>query len=172
MQPEPQVKILLATDADIPAIAHIINAAWRVAYRGIVPQGYLDTLEEIPRESRLAEGLQKTPTLRYYLLEENNLPVGAASLHPTHDKDLTNVAEFTFFYLHPRVWRRGYGRQLLDHLKHEAKEQGFDQLCCWVLEENVRAIAFYESQGMLRDGARQTVTIEIPLEVVRCITKL
>ena len=106
------------------------------------------------------------------MLEENGLPVGAASLHPTHDKDLTNAAEFTFFYFHPRVWRRGYGRQLLDHLKHEAKEQGFDQLCCWVLEENVRAIAFYESQGMLRDGARQTVTIEIPLEVVRCITKL
>ena len=167
-----RISIRRAYAADGETIAHIINAAWRVAYRGIVPQGYLDTLDEIPRESRLAEGLQKTPILRYYLLEENGLPVGAASLHPTHDKDLTNVAEFTFFYLHPRVWRRGYGRQLLDHLKHEAKEQGFDQLCCWVLEENVRAIAFYDSHGMLRDGARQTVTIEIPLEVVRCITKL
>ena len=167
-----RVSIRRAYAADAETIAHIVNSAWRVAYRGIVPQGYLDTLEDVPRASRLSEGLRKADGLRYYLLEENGFPVGAASLHPTHDKDLTNTAEFTFFYFHPRVWRRGYGRQLLDHLKHEAKEQGFGQLCCWVLEENARAIAFYESQGMLRDGARQTVTIEIPLEVVRCITKL
>ena len=172
MESEARISIRRAFAADGEAIAHIINSAWRVAYRGIVPQGYLDALEDMPRASRLSEGLRKADGLHYYLLEENSLPVGAASLHPTHDKDLTNAAEFTFFYLHPRVWRRGYGRQLLDHLKREAMEQGFDQLCCWVLAQNTRAIAFYESQGMLRDGARQMVTIEIPLEVVRCITKL
>ena len=167
-----RISIRRAYAADGETIAHIINAAWRVAYRGIVPQGYLDTLDEIPRESRLAEGLQKTPTLRYYLLEENGLPVGAASLHPTHDKDLTNTAEFTFFYLHPRVWRRGYGRLLLDRLKADARQRGFRQICCWVLKENTRAISFYESQGMLRDGKRQTIEIGEPLEAVRCMANL
>ena len=172
MKRETRISIRRAYDADAEIIAHIINAAWRVAYRGIVPQEYLDTLEDIPRAGRLAEGLRMTEGLRYYLLEEDRFSVGAASLHATHDKDLTNTAEFTFFYFHPRVWRRGYGTKLLDYLKREAKEQGFEQLCCWVLEENTRAISFYESQGMLRDGKRQTVTIEIPLQVVRCITKL
>ena len=43
---------------------------------------------------------------------------------------------------------------------------------CYNEEDNVRAISFYESQGMLRDGARQTVTIEIPLQTVRCVTIL
>ncbi|MEA4869244.1 hypothetical protein SDC9_92893 [bioreactor metagenome] len=167
-----QISIRRAHEADAETIAHIVNAAWRVAYRGIVPQGYLNMLEDIPRANRLAEGLRKTADLRYYLLEEGGVPVGAASLHSTHDKDLTDTAEFTFFYFLPRVWRRGYGTKLLDHLKREASEQGFDRLCCWVLEENTRAIAFYESQNLLRDGRRQTVTIEIPLEVVRCITTL
>jgi hypothetical protein len=41
-----------------------------------------------------------------------------------------------------------------------------------VLEENVSALAFYESEGMLRDGSRQTVTIGEPLEVLRCVAQL
>lgn len=172
MRQAARISIRRAYEADAEIIAHIINAAWRVAYRDIVPQGYLDTLEDIPRAGRLTEGLRKAAGLRYYLLEEDHFPVGAASLHISHDKDLTNTAEFTFFYFHPRVWRHGYGRMLLDHLKQEAKNQGFERLCCWVLEENTRAISFYESQGMLRDGARQTVTIEIPLQTVRCMMTL
>lgn len=172
MEQSTRISIRRAYEADTDIIAHIINSAWRVAYRGIVPQGYLDALEDIHRAGHLTEGLRKAEGLRYYLFEEDRFPVGTASLHATHDKDLTNTAEFTFFYFHPRAWRRGYGALLLNHLKQEAREQGFEQLCCWVLEENTRAISFYESQGMLRDGARQTVTIEVPLEVIRCIIRL
>lgn len=167
-----QTAIRLASAEDATVIARIINKAWRAAYAGIVPQSYLDSLERFPRAERLAEGLSRTPDLRYYLFEADGVPVGAASLHPTHDLNLTNTAEFTFFYFLPEVWRRGYGTLLLAHLKKEAVSAGFERLCCWVLEENRRAISFYESQGMLRDGKKQIVTIEIPLAAVRCITDL
>ena len=172
MEHQRETSIRRAYEADASAIAHIINTAWRVAYAGIVPQGYLDALDDLPRAGRLAEGLTRFADLRYYLFEENGIPVGAASLHPTHDKDLVDTAEFTFFYFLPRVWRRGYGRQMLDHLKQESYALGYDNLCCWVLEGNARAIAFYESQGMLRDGAKQKVTVGISLVAVRCVTKL
>jgi len=164
--------IRLATAKDAETIAQIINSAWQTAYAGIVPQAYLDSLKEIPRAQRLIEGLEQFPDLQYYLFEEDGIPVGTASLHPTHDEDLPDTAEFTFFYFLPCVWRRGYGKLLLDRLKADARQRGFRQICCWVLEENTRAIAFYESQGMLRDGKRQTVTIGEPLEAVRCIASL
>ncbi len=167
-----QTSIRLATAADAPVIANIINTAWKTAYAGIVPQSYLDALDEIPREQRLVEGLERFSNLRYYLFEENGVPVGTASLHPTHDEDLADTSEFTFFYFLPAVWRRGYGRMLLDRLKVDSRALGFQKICCWVLEENTRAIAFYESQGMLRDGKRQVVTIGEPLEAVRCVGKL
>jgi RimJ/RimL family protein N-acetyltransferase len=167
-----KTSIRLATAEDAPVIAHIVNTAWKTAYAGIVPQSYLDALDDIPRVQRLVEGLERFSDLRYYLFEENGVPVGAASLHPTHDEDLTDTSEFTFFYFLPSVWRRGYGRLLLDRLKADSLELGFRQICCWVLEENVRAIAFYESQGMLRDGKRQVVTIGEPLEAVRCVGSL
>ncbi|MEA4939908.1 MAG: GNAT family N-acetyltransferase [Christensenella sp.] len=167
-----QTFIRLATAEDAPVIANIVNTAWKTAYSGIVPQSYLDSLDEIPREQRLVEGLERFSDLRYYLFEENGVPVGAASLHPTHDEDLADTSEFTFFYFLPSVWRRGYGRMLLERLKADSRTLGFRQICCWVLEENTRAIAFYESQGMLRDGKRQVVTIGEPLEAVRCVGKL
>ena len=167
-----KINIRRANAKDAPMIAQIINAAWRRAYAGIVPQGYLNALEDLPRAQRLADGLAQFADLSYFLFEEEGKPVGAASLHATHDKDLTCTAEFSFFYFLPRVWRRGYGTLLLERLKQEAASQGYERLCCWVLEENTRAIAFYESQGMRQDGARQTVTIEVPLEAVRCICSL
>ena len=58
---------------------------------------------------------------------------------------------------------------LLDYLKRTSANAGFLRICCWVLEDNCRAVSFYESQGLLRDGKRQTETIEIPLEEVRCV---
>ena len=167
-----QTSIRLATAEDAQVIANIVNTAWKTAYAGIVPQSYLNALDEIPREQRLIEGLERFPDLRYYVFEENGVPVGAASLHPTHDEDLADTSEFTFFYFLPSVWRRGYGRMLLDQLKEDSRALDFRQICCWVLEENTRAIAFYESQGILRDGKRQVVTIGEPLEAVRCVGKL
>ena len=100
-----QTSIRLATAEDAQVIANIVNTAWKTAYAGIVPQSYLDALDDISREQRLVEGLERFSDLRYYLFEENGVPVGAASLHPTHDEDLADTSEFTFFYFLPSVWR-------------------------------------------------------------------
>jgi len=172
MLQQANIEIRQAADEDIPAIAHIINEAWKTAYAGIVPQSYLDGIREEDKVVRLREGLERVQHMRYYVLSENGVPVGAASLHRARNGDLPDAAEFSFFYFLPSVWRRGYGRQLLDHLKLVSAGAGFRRLCCWVLEQNVRAVSFYESQGLLRDGKRQTETIVIPLEEVRCVGQL
>ena len=172
MQDRPNIEIRLAADEDIPAIAHIINEAWKTAYAGIIPQSYLNNIREEDKVKRLREGLERVPHMRYFVLCENGVPVGAASLHRARNEDLPDAAEFSFFYFLPAVWRRGYGTMLLNRLKEESAKAGFLRLCCWVLEENHRAVSFYESQGLLRDGTRQTETIVIPLEEVRCVGKL
>jgi len=157
---------------DVETIPNTINKAWKTAYAGIVPRDWLDALSDKRKAAQLREGLVRFSEMRYYLFEADGIPVGAASLHPTHDADLPGAAEFSFFYFLPSVWRRGYGTLLLAHLKSEAASLGYDRLCCWVLEQNRRAIAFYESQGMPRDGKRQTVTIGLPLEALRCMANL
>ena len=169
MPSQPQIEIRQATDADIPAIAHIINEAWKTAYAGIVPESYLGTMREQDKVKRLREGLQRVPHMRYFVLCEDGVPVGAASLHRARNDDMPDAAEFSFFYFLPSAWRKGYGTMLLNELKRLSANAGFLRLCCWVLEENQRALSFYESQGLLRDGTRQTETIVIPLEEIRCV---
>ena len=169
MPQQPTIEIRQATDADIPAIAHIINEAWKTAYAGIVPDSYLEKMREENKAKRLREGLVRVPHMRYFVLCEDGVPVGAASLHRARNDDMPDAAEFSFFYFLPSAWRKGYGSMLLDFLKRTSANAGFLRICCWVLEENLRAVSFYESQGLLRDGKRQTETIEIPLEEVRCV---
>ncbi len=163
------VEIRQATDADIPAIAHIINEAWKTAYADIIPQSYLSGIREQDKIRSLRKGLARVSHMRYFVLCEDGVPVGAASLHRARNEDLPDAAEFSFFYFLPSAWRKGYGTMLLDFLKHTSASAGFLRICCWVLEENHRAVSFYESQGLLRDGKRQTETIVIPLEEVRCV---
>jgi len=169
MPQQPTIEIRQATDADIPAIAHIINEAWKTAYAGIVPDSYLEKMREENKAKRLREGLVRVPHMRYFVLCEDGVPVGAASLHRARNDDMPDAAEFSFFYFLPSAWRKGYGSMLLDFLKRTSANAGFLRICCWVLEENLRAVSFYESQGLLRDGKRQTETIEIPLEEIRCV---
>mgnify|MGYP001210837410 CR=1 FL=1 len=166
------VMIRKASLEDTPAIARIINASWRAAYAGIVSQEVLDALSDEKKQSQLAAGLERSPEMSYYLLEHDGTPVGAACLHPAREEDLPEVGEFSFFYLLPAFWRSGYGTLLLAHIEREAKTRGYPILCCWTLEENVRAIAFYEKNGFRRDGARQVVTIGKPLDVIRFVKQL
>ena len=168
----PDLAIRQANREDTPAIAHIINESWRAAYAGVVPQDVLDALSDEKKQAQLAAGLDRSPEMRYYVLEADGVPVGAACLHPTRDEDLPEAGEFSFFYLLPAFWRSGYGTLLLTHVEREAKTRGFPCLCCWTLEENARAIAFYEKNGYRRDDTRQQVTIGKPLEVIRFVKQL
>jgi GNAT superfamily N-acetyltransferase len=166
------VSIRQATREDTPAIARIINASWRAAYAGIVPQEVLDALSDERKQSQLAAGLERYSEMRYYVLESDGVPAGASCLHPAREEDLPSAGEFSFFYFLPKYWRGGYGTLLLAHVEREAKTRGYPCLCCWTLEENARAIAFYEANGYRRDGARQDVTIGKSLEVIRFVKQL
>jgi len=167
-----QTEIRTAAVSDTPIVAHIVNEAWKTAYAGIVPQSVLDSLSDDKKAAQLRVGLERYPNMQYFLFEADGVPLGASCLHPAREDDLEGAAEFSFFYFLPQVWRHGYGTVLLRYLTQEAVKQGYRRMCCWVLEDNDRAIAFYESQGMLRDGKRQTVTIGKDLIAVRCVMDL
>ena len=59
-----------------------------------------------------------------------------------------DVLEVLYLAVDPEAWGKGLSRQLLDHLRHHAvKAQTSMEL--WVIADNNRAIASYESAGWI-----------------------
>jgi GNAT superfamily N-acetyltransferase len=154
------MEIRRATSADAPAIATVHVRSWQAAYRGLLPQSYLDDLDPQQQRPQWDTVLESTdwPWRGTFVLcqgaEASSEVVGFASMSPSRDadRDPTDVGELQTLYLHPDVWREGGGSALLHAVQHECGRARFHWAMAWVLETNVRARHFYEGRGWRSDG--------------------
>jgi RimJ/RimL family protein N-acetyltransferase len=150
-----------ATGADALAIATVHVRSWQAAYRGLLPQSYLDELDPRNRLEGWESFLDATawPARGALVLAEEDGPTiaGFAGISPTRDDDADprTVGELQTLYLDPGVWRRGGGTTLLRAAQDQLSRAGFGQASAWVLETNARARAFYERHHWRHDGSRK-----------------
>ncbi len=159
-----------ATPADARAIATVHVRSWQAAYRGLLPQDYLDALDPHRRLAQWEDRLLATawPSTGTLVLvgvgdsrtgtpaaENDPAPVvGFAGLGPTRDDDddPTTVGELRTLYLDPDVWRRGGGSTLLTAARDQLRRAGFRSASAWVLGTNSGARTFYERHDWRFDG--------------------
>jgi GNAT superfamily N-acetyltransferase len=60
-------------------------------------------------------------------------------------------------FVHPDVWGRGVGRQLLQGLHGRASERGWSRTTLWTRASNERARRLYQSQGYRASGQETTL---------------
>lgn len=144
------------TDAD--RIAEIHVAAWRAAYRGIVPDAYLAAMSVEQRAARWRTIIEATPG-SVLACEHDGRIVGWVSIGPGRDDDAETDGEIYALYVDPDFWRGGTGRELMARAEQELRSRGFIQLFLWVLEQNARARRFYESAGYSLDAQTKSITI-------------
>lgn len=71
-------------------------------------------------------------------------------------------------YLLPEAWGLGAGRRLLDAVLAGLTRQNFRDVTLWVLEENLRARAFYEATGWTADGTvKRDAVAGVPVTELR-----
>ena len=148
-----------ATPSDARGIAEVHVAAWQAVYRGLLPDTLLDNLSVDDSEQRWAGRL--TGAWGQFLVSERDGDVvGFAACGATQDADANRqeTGEVYVVYVRPREWRRGHGRSLLGESLSLLREQGFREVMLWVLEDNRQAIAFYEAEGFVADGASKVKT--------------
>lgn len=157
-----------ATPDDAPRLARIHVDAWRAAYRGLVPDKFLDSLDVERRSARLRTWLEAGEA-ENYVAEENGELLGWLTLDGCRDPDLDPRAtgELWGIYLAPAHWRRGIGRQLCQHCEQILRSRGYTAATLWVFAGNQNARRFYEAMGFQPDGARKSLDFGVPLEVVR-----
>lgn len=163
-------------DADRLAAIHV--RSWQVAYRGLLPDEYLDQLNPADRVERWRRILLATDLSRggvLVLAADDVLGAGAdllgfAGFGPSRDADANpaQVAEITTIYLLPEVWGSGLGRQLMAAAVERLAGTGYAQATLWVLDSNLRARRFYTGCGWAEDGASQRdETLGFPITEVR-----
>ena len=143
---------------------------WQSAYRGLVPQPFLDGLDADQRgeywEHYLSEG---TKTGEGALVaEEEGSVVGFASVGPSRDEDAHVEGEVWAVYVLAERWGQGIGRALMDAARGGLRQAGFSEATLWALATNERARRFYEAGGWALDGAtKEDNSRGFPLTEVR-----
>jgi ribosomal protein S18 acetylase RimI-like enzyme len=139
---------------DAAAIAQVHVAAWRAAYRGIMPDTTLATLSVADRQANWTVSIAKgEPTV--LVAESNGELVGFLALGPTRDSDAPpGTLEILVLYVAPSFWSRGAGRALCQACRSVASARGVPLVSLWVLVANEPARRFYSSVGF----AEQTGT--------------
>jgi Acetyltransferases len=140
-----------AQPADAPEISRIYAASWRSAYRGMVPQKYLDELKD--KNNHWTEKFRRDlrqGTLHAEMLFKGETPVGCAAYGKSRDDRLPDWGEIVSIYLHPDFYRHGYGTVLFHATVEKLKAQGYPGCFLWVLDKNLSAQSFYEKNGFVR----------------------
>ena len=154
--------------SDAPGIAAVHVAAWKSAYRGLLPDDALDRLSVDDSERRWRERVAK-PWGHIFVAEQEGRIVGFAACGSSQDEGIGRgkVGEIYVIYVHPQEWRRGYGAALVGETLGRLREDGFEEVILWVLRGNQQAIGFYEAAGFAADGAsrlkRRADGLEMPI---------
>jgi GNAT superfamily N-acetyltransferase len=144
-----------ARPGDAHAIATIHVAAWRAAYRGLIPDDVLAGLSVAARRQGWLDRLT-TPSARTrtVLVTHDDAVLGFASTGPARDvtvRDAT-AGELYALYLAPHAWGRGIGAPLHADALDSLRSDGFTCASVWTLDGNDRAVRFYRRHGWTDTG--------------------
>ena len=142
-----------ATAADLDAVAEVRVRSWQAAYRGIVPQAYLDALSPAAEADRRRP---RFPRPGEHVAEVDGRVVGWAAVGPYReehgDAPAPGCGEVGAIYVLPERQGRGVGRELLVYALGELRRQELAPVLLWVLTANAPARRFYERAGFRPDG--------------------
>jgi GNAT superfamily N-acetyltransferase len=81
--------------------------------------------------------------------------------------------ELHFFYTHPRVWGRGFGRALLAAASDALAAGGCTEAFVYTEERNARALALYRADGWRPDGVvKERAWLGVPIREPRLVKRL
>jgi len=155
VMPHPEVRIRRAEPTDARIIAEINHASWESAYRGLMPDGLIDSVGIDAREERqrvhLSVPAAESPRSSW-IADVEGRAVGYTSLGPQRDEGAQEgVGEVYSIYLLPIAVGKGIGRELLAHAMGVLRDADFREAVVWFHTGNHRARRFYAAAGFDAD---------------------
>jgi ribosomal protein S18 acetylase RimI-like enzyme len=144
-----------AVPQDAEEIAEVHIRTWQIAYRGQLPDEFLDnlgpTLQRRIEFWRTQISTPPAPQHEVWVAGRGSRVHGFVAIGPARDADQT-TGELYAIYVDPKHWHKGLGRALCAHAANRLAAHGYQTAILWVLESNVRVRRFYEIGGWSLDG--------------------
>lgn len=140
------MNIRRATEEDVQGIAHVHVETWRSAYKGIIPDAYLDSLTIENRTKNWRRNLKTLHTVIFVAENEYGDIIGFAAGGPEQTRDPYYQAELYAIYLLDTYQQKGIGKQLVKSVVAFLATKNYNNIIIWALAENENRL-FYESLG-------------------------
>lgn len=137
----------LSPEDDLYEVSNVYEKSWKSAYKGIIPQDYLDSIPV----GRWAESINRKGMYNL-VAEENSHIIGTCGFCRSRWEKYSDYGEIVSVYFLPEYTGKGFGKMMLDKSVMELKKFGFENVLLWVLEDNFTARKFYEKYGFVFSG--------------------
>lgn len=135
-----EIIIRNAEKEDVRQIAEILVEDWQKAYRGIMDDAFLDSMNVSQRCEIEAKRYQK-----YVVAADGNEILGYAWLEASADEPAD--CEAIALYVRYAKRNQGIGKLLMQYAFHHFREIGKKRMIVWCLKENAESRKFYEKVG-------------------------
>lgn len=137
------------------AVARVHVLTWQHAYRGILPQVFLDSrnVEEFTTRWIKFISEESEATRMNFVAEREGEIAGFVAAGLCRDEGADkSTGEIYALYVAPKHWDTGCGRALLGHGLEFLRKRGYGAATLWTLRDSPRSRRFYERAGMHQDG--------------------
>ena len=148
------VSYRVAGNGEAGDIASLHADSWRSAYRGLLPDEYLDHDVGEERARVWANRFREREGTLTIVAERQGVLVGFA--HTVLDEDPDWGSLIDNLHVSPNAKRGGIGRGLLHETATQLRVPSPGRIHLWVLEANAPARAFYTAIGGTESGAGST----------------
>ncbi len=109
---------------DANTLAYIQTESWKAAFAGILDAETLEKCTDIDRATAMYQRLLDENKGNGYLLSVDGTPHCIAYWDTARDAELTGKAELICIHSLPENWHKGYGRQMMNRVLKDIKENG------------------------------------------------
>ncbi len=150
------IKVREASEDDARGLAEVHVRSWQAAYKGQVPDDFLDNLSVERREKDWRQ-IFNSPSNKVLVAEAEQRIVAFSSFGPVRDEELdkNSVGEVYAIYALEEFWDCGIGRRLMEASLATLREMNCSTVKVWVLDTNQRAISFYQKFGFTAEDVQK-----------------
>lgn len=139
---------------DAPAIAKVHVETWQSAYKGQIPDSYLNSLSIEERTKGWEKQLENLKKGVYALvIEVDGEVVGWCTAGTSRDEDASKeIGELHGIYIRPEYSNKGLGSKLMGYALNVLRKEGYKKATLWVLDTNEKTRKWYEHKGWKVEG--------------------